>query len=172
MELVAAFLSIVLIGGLVQWQINVSAFKEHMDRMGKILYDRQISLNVKEQQQQNTINYINELMNSNKKTLKENQIALYGIKESSLFLYDHYNRISDLITNNIDLAENDEDIEAMTQEVDHVEHSIAEVTAFFITCFKMTPEQYREQKLKEKITFKQVMKRQNGENFESEFSLN
>jgi hypothetical protein len=166
------FLALVLIGAFIQQYANVIAFREHMDIMSRAYADKQLQLLHMEQRQKETVKYLNELIANNRKIIKDNEIVLFHTKESSILLYDQYDTLADLLSNIMPEQEENEIIGAMQYDLDICEENMEKITDFFLKHFKMTPQEYKDLKVKEKITFKQVMKKPNGEDFESEFSLN
>lgn len=163
----AFFVSAVFMAALHQFNRNVKAFKVERDRMMAMLHEKQLIIDQERQKVQDAIRH-------NEYTYKRNATELFHIKESSLMLYYHWDNMADLLSNILYYLD-PEDPEAeheVGSALAAAEDNVGNVTNFFVSNFRMTPREYAEQKVNQKIKFKQVMKRPGGGTFNSEFSLN
>lgn len=129
-----------------------------------IQYERMNNIQILNEAKQ-TEQVTRELLESNKIIVKGNEAQLYHIKETTIYLYDHYKKVVDIL-HNIMIGRGIEQYE-LNSTLNTASDNLNSLHNYFYRTFKITPDQYK--KLKTNI----VGKPKNGDyDFITENSLN
>lgn len=87
------------------------------------------------------------LLTSNKETLKENKMQLYNIREASLYAWQQYRSISDMLRNLLVFDDGESTVfDHIRNSLQIVNNSMHHTGNYFKAYFKMTPEEYLSKK--------------------------
>ncbi len=103
------------------------------------------------------------LLEENKRTLKSNKHQLFYVEESTLSVYNHYKRVTDILNT---VIKSEVDYEDVFSTLNTANHNLLFVGNYFKDRFGMSPEEYVEQKVSLTGT------KQNGDTYVSGFSKN
>ncbi len=169
---IVIILSLICVGGWIGLYLahkkftgNIKAQNQYIDKRvdesSKTLINQSIELTNRElklqgdiHDYQNNIQAWHQLYNKNisvlaknKKILDKNEIILYHIKESAVLLYDHYNRVIDLLR-----AQDDhQDLELRYDKIDllltNAMNNVSTIETFFTNAFRIHPLDYQKSKI-------------------------
>lgn len=88
---------------------------------------------------------IDNLLVNNRAILKSNELCLYAIKESVLEVLEHYRKVEKLLGK---VAFSDFKFEEVIGQLAGVQDKTTKLERYFYDTFRMTPDQYKAQKMK------------------------
>ncbi len=79
-----------------------------------------------------------------KKALKENKVEEFYVKENTIWLYDHYKKVVDVLA---EMTKEDIKYDQIYELLHTANMSLGNVRNYFVKNFRQTPEQYRSQRV-------------------------
>ncbi len=140
----------------LECDINVRSQAIHHERMTTIQMLQETKKSEKQTQ---------DLLESNKAVIKGNETQLYHIKESVVYLHDHYKKVVEIL-GDLRTGKGVEP-EELNKTLEFMNGKLTNIDNYFLSVFKLTPEQYI--KSKQNIVGRP---KDNGYDYITESSLN